>query len=52
MYDNEYTELKVSHSVRELTDIEITQEAAREAGTEKASINTVQDNSKCGFTQR
>jgi hypothetical protein len=50
MYENEYTELKVSHSVRELTDIEIKQERAREAGTEKALINTVRDNAEYGFT--
>jgi len=52
MYDNEYSELKISHSVRELTADEIAHEAARTAGTEQAEVTTVEDNASAGFIVR
>lgn len=49
LYDNEYEELKNTHSVRELTKNELIHEKAREDGTETSEIDNIEDNSGMGF---
>jgi hypothetical protein len=52
LYDNEYSELRVTHSVRELSASELVHEKTREAGTEHAAVTTVTDNAQSGLTTR
>lgn len=49
LYDNEYDELKSTHSVRELSEKEIKREAALTDGTEQAAITLVTDNTNAGY---
>jgi SNF2 family DNA or RNA helicase len=51
-YENEYNELQISHSVRELTKSELVYENKMEDGLEHAVLTTVQDNTNDCFLDK